>query len=30
MIALANYDKIGEKTLEKAFNYTLKSNPSIK
>jgi hypothetical protein len=25
MIALANYDGIGEKTLEKAFNYVLNS-----
>jgi len=27
MIALANYDGIGEKTLEKAFNYVLNSIP---
>jgi len=27
MIALANYDGIGEKTLEKAFTYVLNSNP---
>ena len=25
MITLANYDGIGEKTLEKAFNYVLNS-----
>ena len=28
MIGLANYNGIGEKTLEKAFNYVLNSNPN--
>ena len=28
MITLANYDGIGEKTLEKAFSYALNSNPT--
>jgi len=28
MIALANYKGVGEKTLEKAFNYVLNSNPN--
>ena len=29
MIALANYDRIGEKTLEKAFTYVLNTLPNI-